>query len=106
MKKINKTIFIISTIVFALLLIPAFIAAFAEDEGTLPANGCWIIFARLFSVLRFPTHTMVWSAIIDGGSPVYFIGLMINCVFYGLITERIFSFFLKLKSRLKNTINC
>ena len=93
MKNFSKRTFIISTVVFGLLLVPSFIAAWAEDEGTLGTNIIWMTFAKLFYVLRFPTHTLLWTLISKGGATIYFGGLLINCMFYGLITERLFSLF-------------
>jgi len=93
MKPFSKTTFIIATIVFGLLLIPSFLAAFGEDEGTLPERSFWILFARLFYILRFPTHTFLWGIFSKGGAAVLLGGLIINCCFYGLVTERLISFF-------------
>ncbi len=89
MNQFSKKIFIIATVVFGLLLIPSFLAALGEDEGTLPDNSIWVIFTRLFNILRFPTHTLFWRIITRGGATIYFVGLFINCMFYGLLTERI-----------------
>jgi hypothetical protein len=97
MKNFSKSTFTISTIIFGLLLIPSFLAAFGEDEGTLPADSFWIIFAKLFYVLRFPTHTLFWTLICKGGGTIFFGGLLVNCLFYGLLTERLFSIFEKLR---------
>jgi hypothetical protein len=94
MKNFSKSTFTIATIVFGLLLIPSFLAAFGEDEGTLPADSLWIIFAKLFYVLRFPTHTLLWTLISKGGAIIFFGGLLLNCLFYGLLTERLFSLFI------------
>jgi hypothetical protein len=91
MNPFNKTTFIIATIVFGILLVPSFLAAFGEDEGTLPESSFWIMFARLFYILRFPTHTILWTFICDGGAAIYFGGLFINCCFYGILTERLIS---------------
>lgn len=93
MKNFSKSTFIISTIVFGLLLIPSFLAAWAEDEGTLGTNIIWLTFAKLFYILRFPTHTLFWTVITSGGATIYFTGLLINCLFYGLLTERLISLF-------------
>jgi len=92
-KNFSKSTFIISTIVFGLLFVPSFLAAWAEDEGTLGTNIIWLTFAKLFHVLRFPTHTLLWTLITSGGATFYFVGLFINCLFYGLIAERLFSLF-------------
>jgi len=93
MKNFSKSTFIISTIAFGLLLVPSFLAAFGEDEGTLGTNIIWVTFAKLFYVLRFPTHTLLWKLICEGGATIYFGGLLINCMFYGLLTERLISLF-------------
>jgi len=93
MKPINKTIFTIATIIFILLLVPSFLAAWGKDDGTLPESSYWNYFARLFDVLRFPTHTLMWPVFSNLGAFVFFGGLLLNCCFYGLITERLFSLF-------------
>ncbi|NBV91249.1 MAG: hypothetical protein EBR91_03670 [Flavobacteriia bacterium] len=98
MKNFNTTIFLITTIMFGLLFIPSFLAAFGEDEGTLrPGDTFWNFFARLFQVIRFPTHTLLWSIITAGGPLTFFGGLFINCMFYGLVVERITLLFRKEK---------
>jgi hypothetical protein len=98
-KNFNITVFLITTIIVGLLLIPSFLAAFGEDEGTLrPDDTFWNFFARLFYVIRFPTHTLLWPIITAGGPFTFFGGLFINCMFYGLIVERIISLFRKKKA--------
>jgi len=92
-KNFNRQTFIITTIIVGLLLIPSFLAAWGEDEGTLGTNIFLVTFAKLFYVLRFPTHTLLWTIFSNGGATVYFVGLIINCMFYGLLTERLISFF-------------
>ena len=89
MKNINKQTVYITTVVFGLLLIPSFLAAWGEDEGTLGTNIIWVTFSKLFYVLRFPTHTLLWTLITKGGATIFFGGLVFNCIFYGLMTERI-----------------
>jgi hypothetical protein len=93
MKNFNKTTFILSTILLGLLLIPSFLAAWAEDEGTLGTSIVWATFAKLFYVLRFPTHTLFWTFITKSGETFFFLGLGLNCLFYGFITERVISLF-------------
>ncbi|MBT9393618.1 hypothetical protein KLP40_10635 [Hymenobacter sp. NST-14] len=98
MKNFSKSTFTISTIIFGLLLIPSFLAAWAEDEGTLGTNIIWTTFAKLFYVLHFPTHTLLWTSITKFGATVHFLGLAINCAFYGLITERLIQLYRQLKA--------
>lgn len=96
MKNFNTTIFLLTTIIMGLLIIPSFKAAFAEDEGTLnPKNTFWSLFARLYYIIRFPTHTLLSPIISAGGIITFFGGLFINCVFYGLVVEIIVSVFRK-----------
>ena len=83
--------------VFGLLLIPSFLAAWAEDEGTLGSSIIWRTFAKLFYVLRFPTHTLFWTFITEFGAMVYFLGLVINCIFYGVIIERLIQLYRHLR---------
>jgi hypothetical protein len=89
LKNINIQAVYIATVIFILLLIPSFLAAWGEDEGTLGTNIIWITFSKLFYILRFPTHTLLWTLITNGGAIVFFGSLLINCLFYGLLTERI-----------------
>jgi len=101
-KTFDWVIFLISVIVIGLLAFPSFFAAFAEDEGTLsPDNKFGNFFAGLFYVLRFPTHTLLWPEIADGGPFAFLGGLFVNCLFYGLVIERLVSLLFKRKK--KNT---
>jgi hypothetical protein len=98
MKNFNMTFFLIATIIVGLLVIPSFLAAFGEDEGTLRSDDTfWNFFARLFYVFRFPTHTLLWPIITKGGALTFFGGLFINCMFYGLVIERMTSWYIMKK---------
>jgi hypothetical protein len=99
MKKFNKQTLTISTVIIGLLLIPSFLAAWGEDEGTLGTNFVWVTLAKLFYILRFPTHTLLWTMFSESGATIYFIGLIINCCFYGLLTERLIYFIKMLRQR-------
>jgi hypothetical protein len=99
MKNFNSAIFLLSSIIIGLLLIPSFITAAAHDEGTIGTSIIWLGFAKLFSFLRFPTHTIFWS-VFSNGSGIFFLGLLLNCFFYGFITERLLYF--KRKSTIGN----
>ena len=94
MKNFSQRVFVISSLVICILLIPCFIAAWAEDEGTLGTNRISISLARLFYIFRFPTHTIFWNIFSINGI-FFFSGLVINCLFYGLAIERIVQIFKK-----------
>ena len=105
-KNFNFSVFLIVTIIVGLLLFPSLFAAFAEDEGTLRSDDIFLnFFARLFYVLRFPTHTLLWPIITLGGPLAFFAGLFINCMFYGLVAERITLLFRKNKVKSVDTID-
>jgi hypothetical protein len=91
MKNFNVAIFLLSSIIISFLLVPSFVAAAAQDEGTIGTSIVWLAFAKLFSFLRFPTHTIFWS-VFSNGSGIFFLGLLLNCFFYGFIIERLFYF--------------
>jgi hypothetical protein len=95
----DKKRFFIATAVFGILTLLSFIAASAKDEGTISTNPIEITLAKLFSVLRFPAHTLLWKLNNQGGAVLYYAGLLVNCFFYGLLTERIFYFIRKKTTR-------
>ena len=106
MKNFNMTVFLMTTILFGVLLIPSLFFAFGLDEGTLrPEDTVGNFFARLFYVIRFPAHTLLWPIINAGGPLTFFGGLFINCMFYGLVVERITSLFRKKKENNIDTID-
>lgn len=89
MKSIHKQTVYIASVLFVAFLIPSFFAAWSEDEGTLGTNIVWVSFAKLFYILRFPTHTLFWPLLTKNGVVLFFSGLLINCLLYGLLTERV-----------------
>jgi hypothetical protein len=66
-------------------------AAWAEDDGTLGEGWINLGLTKLFYVPRFPTHTLFWDVICKGGATLYFAGLLFNCMFYGVVIERLYS---------------
>jgi hypothetical protein len=78
--------------IFLLLMFAALIAAAAQDEGTVGTNRMWIGLANLFNVFRFPSHTLL-SFLISLSGPfapiLFFGGLLVNCLFYAFLTERL-----------------
>jgi hypothetical protein len=91
MRKFNSKTFIIVSAISGLLLIPSFLAAWADDEGTLGTNVVVATFSNLFYLLRFPTHTVMWT-VFSNNAVLFFLGSVINCMFYGFLFERLFSF--------------
>lgn len=89
LKTISYKRFWFSTILTGLLLIPCFFAAWAEDEGTLGNNILLVTFSKLFYILRFPTHTLFWN-FFSYNAGLFITGLILNCIFFGLLIERIY----------------
>jgi hypothetical protein len=95
MKPINKSLF--STILILIILLTgiSFLTFWGDEEGTLSENSFMQIFVKIFSVLRFPLHTIFWNLISKCGAMVYFTTLLINCIFYSILVERVITVFKK-----------
>ena len=95
--KFNFIIFFIATIICCVLTFVTLIAAAARDEGTGGDGIIVTVLEKLFYIFRFPTHTIFFQ-FMDGA--MFFVGLFINCLFYGFIIERAFSFGRKTSNEL------
>ncbi|MEX6687096.1 hypothetical protein QTN47_06300 [Danxiaibacter flavus] len=86
--RFNFKVFFAATIICCILTFVTLLAAAARDEGT-GGNGLIVVtLEKLYYIFRFPTHTLFFW-LMDGS--MFLIGLLINCLFYGFIIERIFS---------------
>jgi hypothetical protein len=86
----NVKTFVIAAILIFILTFLSFIAAGAVDEGTDGAGLIGVItylFSILFYIFRFPTHSLFFEYMTGS---IFYIGLLINCLFWALIIERIF----------------
>lgn len=92
MRQFSKLIFTIVTALLVILVFIAYWGAFAEDEGTLNGSTILILLSKVFNILRFPTHTLFWS-LFSLNATLYLLGLLINCMFYGLLIERLIHFY-------------
>jgi len=97
-RKFKIHTFIKATIMCSVLTFITLVGAAAVDEGTSGTGIFYVaalVLSKLFYVFRFPTHTFLFNLM--NGS-MFFIGLFINCILYGFLTERLISF---LKNRHK-----
>jgi hypothetical protein len=86
MKYFNAKFFIICSILLAGVAYVSFVSAYARDEGKIGDGLIRNFLADLFSVMRFPTHVLFRRLT---RQPLYFsIGLIVNCMLYGLLVER------------------
>jgi hypothetical protein len=95
--KFNFKTFLITTIICGIFTFVTLIAAAARDEGTGGNGIITITLEKIFYLFRFPTHTLFFQFM--NGS-MFFVGLFINCLFYGLVIERISSFYKSRESKL------
>lgn len=101
MKRFNILTFLISFFLIGCFLIPSFICAAAEDESTLGNGIIGAAFAKLFYILRFPTHTLLWD-LFSSSAMSYFLGLLINTIFWGLVFERTVFLLKKFNRRMQS----
>jgi len=89
--KFNRKLFLISTLIVFLLVIVIFFAEwFVDDQYR--NHLSWKIIQGLTYIIRFPTHTLFWNFLTRKDNLLYYFGsLLINCIFYGIVVERIFS---------------
>jgi hypothetical protein len=87
--KINVLCLFITTMICMALAFITLVSAAAIDEGTGGSGFITITLAKLFEIFRFPTHTL---GVFNNGS-MFFLGLFLNCLFYGFLSERFISFF-------------
>jgi hypothetical protein len=95
MRNIKLKVLIPAFLVIGLLTILTLFSAWANEEGTLGNNILEFLGAKLFNIFRFPTHVMFWNAC--DSSILFFLGLMINSLFYALIIERLIYLIIKVK---------
>ena len=94
---LHTKVFYSALAVFSILTIVSFLGAWSYDEGH--HGTADIIENDIFSVMRFPTHTLLWNFISKDAviAIAYPVGLLVNIVFYAFLCERIFYLFMKMK---------
>src|SRR4051812_26373508 len=88
-RSFNTNIFLIILLLLGISTIATYMAAASVDEGI---SGLLVSrLAKLFIILRFPTHTLFEDLFVNNGSFFFCTGLVINCMLYALVIERIFA---------------
>ena len=90
-RRINIPLVLGYSILVGVLTILTFFFAFGKDEGTLGDGIFRNLIADSFNLFRFPTHAIFWK-LFSSSALLYFLGLMLNCLFYGILIERIIYF--------------
>lgn len=95
-KDFSKRTFLIILILISVLTFLSLLSAISRDEGTSGDNLLSKSLAYLFIVLRFPTHNLFWNY--TNGWTLFLLGLVINCLIYSLLIERLFAIFRHFKT--------
>lgn len=90
---INIAVLTISFFAVGLLTVVSFFGAWGYDEGTMSSS----ILSNLFTIFRSPTHTLFWD-FFNQTAITFYLGLLLNTIFYAFLTERVFSFLKKQKA--------
>jgi hypothetical protein len=94
MKQFNYRLFFIITLILSIVTYFSFTEAFSRDAGTLGPEPIHNFVADLYNIMRFPTHVVLARFM---QTPFMFaIGLIINCVIYSILIERIIYFIISL----------
>jgi hypothetical protein len=91
--KFKVATFILATVICCVLTFITLIGAGVVDEGNGGNTGLRVIpllLSKLFYVFRFPTHTLFFDFM---NGPNFFLGLLVNCLMYGFVVERVIAFF-------------
>ncbi len=93
-KRFNIYLYLLTVISLVILTTVSLIATAGLEEGT--ARGKLIeFFASVFPFFRFPTHTLFNNIL--SGFPSFMGGLIVNCLLYALVIERLIFFFKSLR---------
>ncbi len=107
-RKFRIEIFILALVVISILTTGSFFAAWGRDEGTLEANDGLIpnLLADSFNFFRLPTHGLFWESIAKDASSLFIPTLMINVIFWTIVSERLITIGIKMfkHGRIKSNV--
>lgn len=94
-KAFNLRIIALATFTIGIMTTIPFISIYSADG---PVKIASPFLSCLHSILEFPTYILFWKFILESRDlAVYLLAYGVNCIFYGIITERIFT--LKFKNK-------
>ena len=82
------------------------VSMFASLESGSTENGGGFLgsfLSGLFNVLRFPVHTLL-GTVAESNNLLFTAGLVLNCLFYGLLYERIYTWLRRKKLKTPDEI--
>ncbi len=90
-KHFNINLFLFSTFGLGVLTVIPFISIYSADG---PAEISSTILSYLHAILEFPTYTLFWILIVGTRNiAFYLLAYAVNCMFYGMIIERVFTLY-------------
>jgi hypothetical protein len=91
LRKISFRYWVTASLIFLVMAFITFCFAIAKDEGgTLGDNLFTDLMAGWAGMFRFPAHIMFPGLFLSSKS-FLICGSVLNCILYGLLTERLFS---------------
>lgn len=97
MKNFNRKIFISAATITGLLVIVSLFGFLEATSGTVSSNFLLVGLTAMYQVLRFPMHS--FFHFFENSAVLFCIGFLLNCLFYGLIYERIYSYSKGMKAK-------
>jgi hypothetical protein len=92
MNQFNYRVFLVLTVLLAILTFFAFSVTFSGGTEAPRDSVLHIVCSDFIGIMRFPVH-FIFARFFK--NPMYFaVGLIINCLIYGAVLERILSFFI------------
>ena len=93
LQNINSVRIIILTLTLTVFSGVLFLFTYGQDEGTLGDGVIKNLIADVFVFFAFPSLPVFNRLDILNSWSIYFIGLFINSMIYGILIERLFYFF-------------
>jgi hypothetical protein len=91
MKRFNLRIFKVAMVVTILLTFMSWVGLESNVKER-QFHAFWSAVGSMWTILKFPIFTLYWHFLGDHNNLVLFsIAVFLNCVFYGLVFERLYS---------------
>jgi len=90
-RKIDIRVFLVALTTVCFLIFISFLGVAANDAGN--TTTATLVLERLFTILRFPTHTLISLFYVEGRAfPYLFLmGLFVNAILYAYLIERFYT---------------
>ena len=83
--------FLSASTITGLLIIISLFGYLEATSGNVSSNFLLVGLSAMFTVLRFPMHTLFIKFLQDSAI-LFCLGLILNCLFYGFLFERVYTY--------------